>query len=119
MVVVFQFRFFRSQKIESLIKRVAENKNRARLRRHTPAQNLQVCDGIVRSKLQLFDANRRQPRARFESGFVKSRRAMFDPAPAKPGRKLVSDFSRQREPKVSVLAAAATAPPEEILSKQI
>ena len=35
----------RSQKIESLIKRVAENKNRARLttnRRHTQPQNLQV-----------------------------------------------------------------------------
>jgi len=91
----------RSQKIESLIKRVAENKTRARLRRHSPQQNLQVCDGIVRSKLQIFDQKRRQPRARAfdQSGFVNARRAMFDPSPSKPRKQLVTDMLRQRESK--------------------
>jgi len=127
----------RSQKIESLIKRVAENKNRACRaaavgisRRHSPQQqppvnnNLQVCDGIVRSKLQIFDqSKRRQPRAaRFDqTGFVKSRRALFDgagsPSPTAKttnastvngkssgsgsNRKLVGDILRQREGKLA------------------
>ena len=50
----------RSRKIESLIKKVAENKSRARQGRlaaqqQQHQQHLQICDGIVRSKLPLFD----------------------------------------------------------------
>lgn len=95
----------RSQKIESLIKRVAENKNRARFGRSfrppNSQQHLQVCDGIVRSKLPLFDQTKRQTRGRLpfnQQGFVKARLALFDKPQPKPGRKLVSDFMvRQRE----------------------
>merc|ERR1719225_1783319 len=56
----------RSQKIESLIKKVAENKSRARLNRrsNTQQQHLQVCDGIVRSKLPIFDQAKRQSKNR-------------------------------------------------------
>ena len=87
----------RSQKIESLIKKVAENKTLARLNtRYAPnsPQNLQVvikrtflnlmkiylylflqvCDGIVRSKLPIFDKTKRQNRNRLpfdQHGFVK------------------------------------------------
>ena len=50
----------RSRKIESLIKKVAENKSRGRAgRAAAQQQQLQVCDGIVRSKLPLFDATQR------------------------------------------------------------
>jgi len=95
----------RSQKIESLIKKVAENKSRARYvaraRQPTLQQHLQVCDGIVRSKLPLFDQSKRQTRGRLpfdQQGFVKARLAMFDKPQPKPSRKLVSDFLvRQRE----------------------
>ena len=50
----------RSRKIESLIKKVAENKSRARQGRlvaqqQQHQQHLQICDGIVRSKLPLFN----------------------------------------------------------------
>eukprot|EP00092_Neocalanus_flemingeri_P006358 GFUD01006844.1.p1 GENE.GFUD01006844.1~~GFUD01006844.1.p1 ORF type:complete len:809 (+),score=174.80 GFUD01006844.1:161-2587(+) len=86
----------RSQKIESLIKKVAENKSRARFcRRPAPPQHLQVCDGIVRSKLPLFDQTKRQVRGRLpadQHGFVKARLAMFDKPKPKTRRKLVSDF---------------------------
>lgn len=76
----------RSQKIESLIKRVVENKTRARLsRKQLPHQNhLQVCEGIVRSKLPLFDTAKRPVRPRLpanQKGFVQARRAMFDAVP--------------------------------------
>merc|ERR1719167_2067724 len=90
----------RSQKIESLIRKVAENKSRARFDRRRPASHLQVCDGIVRSKLPLFDQSKRQGRGRlpYNQGFVKARLAMFDKPTPKPSRKLVSDFLiRQRE----------------------
>ena len=87
----------RSQKIESLIKKVAENKTRARFNRRSniPQQHLQVCDGIVRSKLPIFDKTKRQSRNRLhfdQPGFVKARLAMFDQSHQKPKRKLVSDF---------------------------
>jgi len=116
----------RSQKIESLIKRVAENKNRARLttnRRHTQPQNLQVCEGIVSSQRQKFDVNRRPPRGFDQkaaaAGFVKSRRALFDPSPPSSskagsggtgGRKLVGDIKRQRDSKLSKLAESYAKP---------
>merc|ERR1712059_9209 len=87
------------------IKRVAENKTRARLggrdRQAPLQQHLQVCDGIVRSKLPLFDSSKRQVRGRLpfdQQGFVKARLALFDKPQPKPCRKLVSDFLvRQRE----------------------
>ena len=85
----------RSQKIESLIKKVAENKSRARLnKRQAPPQHLQVCDGIVRSKLVLFDQAKRQPRGRLpadQHGFVKARLAVFD-KPQPKTRKLINNF---------------------------
>ena len=87
----------RSQKIESLIKKVAENKSRARFNRRSnnQQQHLQVCDGIVRSKLPIFDQAKRQGKNRLpfeQHGFVKSRLAMFDQLQQKPKRKLVSNF---------------------------
>ena len=48
----------RSKKIESLIKKVAENKSKSRaskIPQHQQMQHLQICDGIVQSKLPLFD----------------------------------------------------------------
>ena len=55
----------RSQKIESLIQKVAENKSRARQGKLAALQQqqlqyLQVCDGIVRSKLPIFDQRQQQ-----------------------------------------------------------
>ena len=47
----------RSLKIENLIKKVAENKSRARQNKKTQQQELQHCEGIVRSKLHIFDQN--------------------------------------------------------------
>jgi len=94
----------RSQKIENLIKKVAENKTRARMNSRYPSSqqnnNLQVCDGIVRSKLPIFDKTKRQNRNRMpfdQHGFVKARLAMFDQSQAKPRRKLVSDFLLQQQ----------------------
>ena len=59
----------RSQKIESLIQKVAENKSRARQGKLAALQQqqlqyLQVCDGIVRSKLPLFDQHQQQQQNR-------------------------------------------------------
>ena len=92
----------RSQKIESLIKKVAENKSRARFNRRSniQPQHLQVCDGIVRSKLPIFDKAKRQSRNRLpfdQHGFVKSRLAIFDQLQQKPKKKLVSNFFMQQK----------------------
>ncbi len=101
----------RSQKIESLIKRVVEKESRERLASRFGgggmscqtggsrslssaaaghSRPLQVCDGIVRSKLAVFDDSKR-PGARGlrggtadGQGLVKSRLAIFDGAPAAP-----------------------------------
>jgi len=97
----------RSQKIENLIKKVAENKTRARLNTrysNHPQQNLQVCDGIVRSKLPIFDKTKRQNRHRLpidQHGFVKTRLAMFDQKQAKPRRKVGSDFLLQQQKRLN------------------
>jgi hypothetical protein len=85
----------RSQKIERLIKRVVEKESRDRLRKTSVpsaagasagmAGTTQVCDGIVRSKLPIFDASKRPlNRAMMmktpydQKGFVKSKLALFD-----------------------------------------
>ncbi len=86
----------RSPKIESLIKRVVEKESRDRLasrygaRSHSlgppgataaagGSSRLQVCDGIVSSKLPIFDQTKRPTRTRYDQqGLVKSRLAMFD-----------------------------------------
>ena len=50
----------RSQKIENLIKKVAENKSRARQNKRVGQQelvHLKACQGIVSSKLHIFDQN--------------------------------------------------------------
>jgi len=102
----------RSQKIENLIKKVAENKSRARLSSRIPAQpqnNLQVCDGIVRSKLPIFDKTKKQGRNRIpvdQHGFVKARLAMFDQSQSKPRRKLVSDFMLQQQSRSKTTASS-------------
>ena len=42
-------------------------------------QRLQICDGIVRSKLQVFDETKRPSRLPLDhKGFVKARLAIFD-----------------------------------------
>ena len=98
----------RSQNIDRLIKRVVEKESRERLRKTSmsaavaaaagaPAAPAQVCDGIVRSKLPIFDATKRPSllmnhravmmRRQWErergphedhKGFVKSKMAIFD-----------------------------------------
>ena len=99
----------RSQNIDRLIKRVVEKESRERLRKTSMSAHAaaaaaattsagapaQVCDGIVRSKLPIFDDTKRPSllmnhraammRRRLESrphedqkGFVKSKMAIFD-----------------------------------------
>ena len=94
----------RSQKIENLIKRVVEKESRERFRKaflttgtsippstgigvskvFQQQQRLQVCDGIVRSKLPIFDASKHNvlQRSRLgdhqKPGHVKARKAFFD-----------------------------------------
>ena len=82
-----EIRLSRSQKIESLIKRVVEKESRERLRKtnsivsSSQQQRLQVCDGIVRSKLQVFDETKRPSRLPIDhKGFVKAKLAIFDPS---------------------------------------
>ena len=86
-----ELRLPRSQKIESLIKRVVEKESRERLHRRPQSnslpysnqqqtqQRLQICDGIVRSKLQVFDETKRPSRLpKDHKGFVKAKMAIFD-----------------------------------------
>lgn len=90
-VAAAELRLPRSQKIESLIKRVVEKESRERLQRRGPQsslpysnqqqtqQRLQICDGIVRSKLQVFDETKRPSRLpKDHKGFVKAKMAIFD-----------------------------------------
>ena len=77
-------------KTESLIKRVVEKESRERLQRRPQSrfepsssqqqqQRLQICDGIVRSKLQVFDETKRPSRLpKDHKGFVKAKMAIFD-----------------------------------------
>ena len=86
-----ELRLPRSQKIDSLIKRVVEKESRERLQRRPQStlpysnqqqplqQRLQICDGIVRSKLQVFDETKRPSRLpKDHKGFVKAKMAIFD-----------------------------------------
>ncbi len=87
----------RSQKIDRLIKRVVEKESRDRLLMRqkgltmaamgggggVKSPSAQVCDGIVRSKLPIFDATRRSSQDQNKAaGFVKSKLSLFDAAPA-------------------------------------
>merc|ERR1712099_49229 len=82
----------RSAKIDSLIKRVVEKESRDRLSRNPKIpggnamqqQRLQICDGIVRSKLQVFDETKRTNNRILNpnhQGFVKAKLAIFDSKP--------------------------------------
>lgn len=135
----------RSQKIESLIKRVVEKESRERFHRHSrksqlmPAgaaaagsahhslataklfqqqqqQRLQVCDGIVRSKLPIFDASKRNAiqRSRFEGhkqGHVKARLAFFgqkEDTVAEKNPDLTLSSKRLAEKRLQALANASS-----------
>ena len=75
---------------DSLIKRVVEKESRDRLSRNpkipgggnaVQQQRLQICDGIVRSKLQVFDETKRTNNRILNpnhQGFVKAKLAIFD-----------------------------------------
>ena len=112
----------RSHKIESLIKRVVEKESRDRLRsaaaRHaaaaTSSQRLQVCDGIVRSKLPIFDVTKRQgPRLAAvydQKGLVKSKLAIFDGG--RPTAAAAAVYSSRK------LRKETTGPPETIVKEE-
>lgn len=98
----------RSQKIDSLIKRVVEKESRERFRNKSglvamasanfasnTQQRMQVCDGIVRSKLPIFDQTKRTTLS--QKGFVKSKMAIFDnpsssSSPVTPSSKQVAEM---------------------------
>ncbi len=73
----------RSPKIESLIKRVVEKESRDRMRskgfvmQASNSSRLQVCDGIVSSKLRLFDETKRNS-VSTKGLNVKSKMAIFE-----------------------------------------
>ncbi len=87
----------RSQKIDNLIRRVVERESRERLRLRTTAtsssQRLQLCDGIVRAKVNIFDRVAERAgvggvNANSRRGLVKSRLAMFEQTKGEPAEEV-------------------------------
>ena len=102
----------RSQKIDSLIKRVVEKESRDRIRSKianssSSHQRQQVCDGLVRSKLHLFDHTKRQGRSRClpleHEGFVKSKLAIFDSQTMLPPELKENSSKKQAEKKLGLI----------------
>ena len=111
------------KKIESLIKRVVEKESRERLQRRGPQsslpysnhqqtqQRLQICDGIVRSKLQVFDETKRPSRLpKDHKGFVKAKMAIFDGSKTNNGpvSSTTGNAKRLAEKRLLALANAAS-----------
>ena len=122
-VAAAELRLPRSQKIESLIKRVVEKESRERLQRRGPQsslpysnqqqtqQRLQICDGIVRSKLQVFDETKRPSRLpKDHKGFVKAKMAIFDGSKTNNGpvSSTTGNAKRLAEKRLLALANAAS-----------
>ena len=68
-------------------------------------QRLQVCDGIVRSKLQVFDETKRPSRLPLDhKGFVKAKLAIFDPKQPQQPSSSIGNAKRLAEKRLLALA---------------